>query len=148
MKISATSEVFNGLGLSSITAKFSDGGSASLPSVAGGRFQNTVLLSETGTVCKIMSLSGGGQSDENRGIGWTIPIELLGEGETADTDEDGMPDAWELANGLDPFADDASGDADGDGITNLLEYTHDLDPQEADPWPEIVILWPQDGQEI
>ena len=44
--------------------------------------------------------------------------------------------------------DDADGDADGDGITNLLEYTHDLNPQEADPWPEITILWPQDGQEI
>jgi hypothetical protein len=145
--ISATSEVLNGLGLSSITASFSDGGNATLSSVAGGRFQNTFLLSETSTFCKIKSLSGGGESDDNREVGWEIPIELVGGG-SADTDEDGMPDAWELANGLDPFAGDASGDADGDGISNLLEYTHDLDPQEADPWPEVTILWPQDGQEL
>jgi hypothetical protein len=144
--VSATSEVFNGLGLSSITASFSDGGNATLSSVAGGRFQDTFLLSETSTVCKITSLSGGGETDDNRKVGWEIPIQTGGG--SADTEEDGMPDAWELANGLDPFADDASGDADRDGITNLLEYTHDLDPQEADPWPEITILWPQDGQEL
>ena len=59
-----------------------------------------------------------------------------------------MPDAWELANGLNPFANDADGDADGDGISNLQEYLHGLNPQVADPWPEIVLLWPQDGQEI
>lgn len=40
----------------------------------------------------------------------------------ADGDRDGMPDAWELARGLDP-ADpaDASGDRDGDGYTNIEE---------------------------
>lgn len=148
LMISATSEAFAGLGLPSITANFSDGGSATLPAASGGRFQSTVLLSETSTVCKITSLSGSGETDDNREIGWTIPIQLLGGGEPADSDGDGMPDAWELANGLNPFANDAGGDADGDGITNLQEYLHGLNPQVADPWPEITILWPQDGQEI
>ena len=148
MKISTASDVFDGLGVSSITASFSDGRTATLVADSAGRFQNTVLLSGTSTVCKITSLSGGGQTDNNRGIGWTIPIQLLGGGELADTDGDGMPDAWELANGLDPFVDDANGDADGDGITNLQEYLHGLNSQEADPWPEIMILWPQDGQEL
>ena len=146
--ISATSEAFAGLGLSGITAHFSDGGSATLYAVTGGRFQGAALLSETSTVCKITALSGGGQTDDNRGIGWTIPIQPLGAGEPADSDGDGMPDAWELANGLNPFANDAGGDADGDGISNLQEYLHGLNPQVADPWPEIVILWPKDGQEI
>jgi hypothetical protein len=40
-----------------------------------------------------------------------------------------MPDAWELANGLDATADDAEGDADSDGLTNEEEYAEDTDPQ-------------------
>lgn len=47
-----------------------------------------------------------------------------------DTDGDGMPDDWELANGLDPDVDDASGDADNDGVTNLAEYNGGWDPRE------------------
>jgi hypothetical protein len=41
----------------------------------------------------------------------------------ADTDRDGMPDAFEAARGLDPQVDDAAGDLDGDGISNLREFT-------------------------
>ncbi len=39
-----------------------------------------------------------------------------------DTDGDGMADGWEVSNGLDPHADDASLDDDGDGLTNLDEF--------------------------
>ncbi|WP_238008502.1 cellulose binding domain-containing protein [Dactylosporangium sp. AC04546] len=39
-----------------------------------------------------------------------------------DTDRDGMPNAWERANGLNPNADDHNGDADGDGYRNIEEY--------------------------
>ncbi len=146
--ISAAPEALVGLGLSGITASFSDGGSATLPAASGGRFQSTVLLSATSTVCKITSFSGGGETDTNRGLGWAIPIQLLEGGQPADSDGDGMPDVWEVTNGLDPFANDASGDADGDGISNGQEYLHGLNPQVADPWPEITILWPRDGQEL
>jgi hypothetical protein len=46
-----------------------------------------------------------------------------------DTDRDGMPDAWETANGLDPNnAADRNADADGDGYTNLEEYLNSLVP--------------------
>ncbi len=41
----------------------------------------------------------------------------------ADADHDGMPDEWEMANGLDPNSyDDVNQDKDGDEYTNLEEY--------------------------
>ena len=44
-----------------------------------------------------------------------------------DADEDGMPDAWEIAHGLDPNnASDGSMDRDGDGYTNVEEYINGL----------------------
>ena len=49
---------------------------------------------------------------------------------TSDTDGDGMPDAYELANGLNPnSAADATLDADGDGQSNKAEYLAGTNPQ-------------------
>jgi len=46
-----------------------------------------------------------------------------------DSDHDGMPDAWETANGLDSKdASDANSDHDGDGFTNIEEYLNSLIP--------------------
>ncbi|YCM42518.1 hypothetical protein V2O64_14500 [Verrucomicrobiaceae bacterium 227] len=45
-----------------------------------------------------------------------------------DTDRDGMPNHWEIKNGLDPDkADDGSQDPDGDGFTNLENYLNSLE---------------------
>jgi beta propeller repeat protein len=41
-----------------------------------------------------------------------------------DTDGDGMPDDWELDNGLNPWHDDAEADLDGDGLINIYEYAN------------------------
>lgn len=49
-----------------------------------------------------------------------------------DEDGDGLPNDYELAHGLNPFADDASLDPDGDGLTNLEEYHYGTDPWLAD----------------
>lgn len=39
-----------------------------------------------------------------------------------DADKDGLDDAWERANGLDPTRNDRAADKDGDGLSNLAEY--------------------------
>ncbi|MFC1582647.1 hypothetical protein ACFL4W_03830 [Planctomycetota bacterium] len=50
-----------------------------------------------------------------------------------DTDGDGIPDDWELANSLDPAdAGDAALDGDSDNLTNLEEYGINTDPAIAD----------------
>lgn len=48
----------------------------------------------------------------------------------ADTDEDGMPDAWETQHGLNPQdAADNTADPDGDGYTNIEEFLNGTDPK-------------------
>ncbi|MCB1097362.1 MAG: hypothetical protein KDN22_17455, partial [Verrucomicrobiae bacterium] len=51
---------------------------------------------------------------------------------SVDSDEDGMPDAYEEAHGLDPDVDDTAGDLDGDGISNFDEFKNGTLPEETD----------------
>ncbi|HYU31669.1 MAG TPA: Ig-like domain-containing protein [Thermoanaerobaculia bacterium] len=77
----------------------------------------------------------------NEGALGVVAIEVrLG----GDSDGDGLPDDWELANGLDPnSAADAFKDADGDGLSSLEEFGRGLDPQRADTDGDRLL----DGQE-
>ena len=53
----------------------------------------------------------------------------LNQSATTDTDGDGIPDLWELANGLNPnSAADATLDPDGDGQNNKAEYLAGTNP--------------------
>ena len=52
-----------------------------------------------------------------------------------DTDLDGMPDAWEKANGLNPNdASDANGDCTGDGYTNIEKYINAIPTSTKIDW--------------
>jgi hypothetical protein len=48
----------------------------------------------------------------------------------SDSDDDGMPDAWETQHGLNPRdAADASSDLNADGYTNIEDFINGLDPR-------------------
>lgn len=57
----------------------------------------------------------------------------------ADDDGDGLPNGYELANGLDPQVQDANADPDLDTFTNYSEYLAGTNPQDAASFPGAVI---------
>ncbi len=62
---------------------------------------------------------------------WSSPMSFaVNTTSAADTDHDGLPDAWEIANGLNPnSAVDALGVLSGDGVSNLIKYALALNPR-------------------
>ena len=51
-----------------------------------------------------------------------------------DSDGDGMPDKFEVDNGLDALRDDSNEDMDGDGVSNLEEFIQGTDPGFDSAW--------------
>lgn len=49
-----------------------------------------------------------------------------------DSNGDGIPDAWKISHGLDPFIDCSQRDDDGDGLANLDEYLQRTEPKNSD----------------
>ncbi len=104
-----------------------------------GNESEAVLAPSSTSVTGTFTATEAGYMDvfvRNTSGGANFPVGLNGyvlravvEGD-ADSDGDGMPDAWEIANGLDPNSDDADGDADGDGISNLAEFAFNGDPRD------------------
>jgi Bacterial TSP3 repeat/Carboxypeptidase regulatory-like domain/Bacterial Ig-like domain (group 2) len=78
----------------------------------------------------------------NDGLSATV---ILNSFASLDSDGDGMPDTWEIANGLNPFdPTDAGLDPDGDGLTNLQEYQLGTNPHVYDTDGDGL----SDGQEV
>jgi len=80
---------------------------------------------------RYMRLDQHGFNADGSYIGILDTIELGGPDPGPDSDGDGMRDAWELANGLDPHdPSDALIDSDGDGQNNLAEFLAGTDPRD------------------
>ncbi|HSC89652.1 MAG TPA: pectate lyase [Polyangiaceae bacterium] len=82
-------------------------------------------------VAELESLGKSGKTiSDEASLGLPNVVGNLPSGTTPkDTDQDGMPDAWESANGLNSSdADDRNDDRNGDGWTNLEEYINSLAP--------------------
>ncbi len=75
-----------------------------------------VTEGELGVAVRVTDIVGKQGTDE---------ITLIIISETTDTDDDGIPDWWEIYFGLNPAKDDADRDKDRDGITNYIEYLGD-----------------------
>ncbi|MEC7264480.1 MAG: right-handed parallel beta-helix repeat-containing protein [Bacteroidota bacterium] len=62
----------------------------------------------------------------------SIPYPIVPENDRPsgyDTDNDGMPDLWEIAKGFNPQLDDSAEDKDGNGYTNIEEFLNLVDVQ-------------------
>ncbi|MGI9240662.1 MAG: hypothetical protein ACR2RV_07670, partial [Verrucomicrobiales bacterium] len=62
----------------------------------------------------------GGTLDSPSAALTSVSVDLISA--PVDSDRDGMPDDYELANGLNPEVDDAALDLDGDSLTNISEF--------------------------
>lgn len=60
-----------------------------------------------------------------------------------DSDDDGMPDGWEVEHGLDPKKHDANEDPDSDGYNNIAEFYNNTNPKVSDKPSDL----PETGQD-
>lgn len=67
----------------------------------------------------VKNLTGHIIDDPSQVGGWPV---LPAKAAPRDSDHDGMPDTWEVNNGLNPNVYNAAGDKDQDGWTNIEEY--------------------------
>jgi hypothetical protein len=99
-----------------------------------------------GNTLTVVNLPPTGDAD-NDGLTNEYEIAIGTNTSAVDTDQDTLPDPWEVRYGLDPLtAGDAAQDADGDGSTNLEEFTAGTNPRNNHVVPPVVAaVFPEDG---
>jgi hypothetical protein len=74
----------------------------------------------------------------------TSPDQIIGldnvsiQAEIIDTDDDGLPDSWEVANGTNPNANDLTSNTDGDASNALQEFGFGTNAQVNDSVPLVI----------
>jgi hypothetical protein len=81
----------------------------------------------TGLALQRLSFTSYGNDPSN----WAAAAPSVGGSGVLDTDNDGIPDDWEEAHGMNKLVNDAALDPDLDGFTNLQEYIAGTDPRFA-----------------
>ncbi len=127
------------LRFSNLTQDFPDNGLLILSTGTGGpRIQVTAL--STTLVNLALDLDGNGLFERAALLAWTDLVGPAG-ANLADSDSDGMHDAWESANRFDlNDPGDALADADAAGASNRAEYDAGTDPRNAASMPPSVGL--------
>jgi ligand-binding sensor domain-containing protein len=102
--------------------------------VYGGEYGRTTVAGRyRAVITATASLHEGDAAVERRArITFRVRDALL------DDDQDGLPDRWEQAVGLNPAVKDAQKDSDHDGLRNLEEYRHGAHP----------LRWDTDGDSL
>ncbi|BCU78534.1 PA14 domain-containing protein [Luteolibacter sp. LG18] len=115
--------------------------------------RSRVVQLEAGRSYYLEVLHKTGDSNDRVSVAWQPPGKqreilpakvLTGDvPEADDPDDDGLPSAWEIANGLDPHdngsvnpKDGQYGDFDGDGLTNFEEFQLGTNPLQKDALQE------------
>lgn len=106
------------------TTQTADAAYSSVLSLAGARSWNRDAV-DTRIHNDVVNMTGGLIDSQSEVGGWPT---LSGGTAPTDTDQDGMPNAWENTNGTNPAVADNNGDANGNGYTNLEDYLNSLVP--------------------
>jgi hypothetical protein len=131
-----------------VTANYSDGTGADVTAAASGTqytISNPFIATVTpdGLITAVHTGNAVVQAT-NEGTSALLAIHVLFGG-GADSDGDGIPDDYEIANGLNPNdPTDALADLDHDGLTALEEFQQGTDPRNPDTDGDGLL----DGQEV